>query len=127
MQQSRAEIDDLQSFFMLEVQQCSALSYPGKVLNLAGWAGWRQRAPLRYSGRQYLLGSVCIRKAFGNAVRTKEFLMDMSHFRHSNIETFWQKYLGLYSITQTGLWRYLLYMELSPAIMAMLLHFNLGI
>lgn len=57
--------------FNSEVWQSSALSEPGKVLDLAGRAGWRQRAPLTDNGRQCLLGSVCIHKALGNPVGGK--------------------------------------------------------
>lgn len=66
--------------FNSEVWQSSALSEPGKVLDLAGRAGWRQRAPLTDNGRQCLLGSVCIHKALGNPAGAKGFLMNISHF-----------------------------------------------
>lgn len=67
--------------FNSEVQQCSALSEPGVVLDLAGWAAWRKRAPLGDNRHQSLLGSVYIHKALGNPVRTKELLMNISHFQ----------------------------------------------
>lgn len=76
-QRSRAETDDLQSFFQLGGMAMLSHCGPGKVLDLAGRAGWRWRSPLRGDGCLCLLGSVCIRKALGNPGGTKESLKSL--------------------------------------------------
>ena len=107
MQWSGPEIDDLLSF---QLWGSAMLRKLGEVLNLAGSGGWRKRTPLRDNRRQSLLRSVHIHKALGNPVRTKEVLVNISHFQTPKDWDLWAKVPWVLFYRQY-LWRYWLSMK----------------